>query len=363
MRKVSVVHCADIHYDSEIKFLGTKERKRCEERRASFEGILKMCRTEGIDFLLIAGDLFDSPEPEEKYVKRLRDEFGKCCNTYIFISPGNHDYVSASSPYSREGFWPENVYIFRGEWEGVDIEDEEVSVYGAGFTKMHQRESMLKSCGNDGFIHLGVMHGDIGGKSLYNPVDASGIAGSGLDYLALGHIHKRTKILKEGDTFYAYSGCHDARGFDEPGIQGIYKGYVWKGGCMMEFVPVSTRCFYKMRVDISDMQDDDIIQYIEDNLPGTYEDIYEIVLVGNVSSEYGPDTDMICERAGLFYVKILQDYSHYYDYGALMGENSVRGEFVRRMMSLSGQGEDSVMSKALELGTAAFSKEVNYHED
>lgn len=363
MRKVSVVHCADIHYDSDIKFLGTKERKRCEERRSSFEKILKMCRAEKINYLLIAGDLFDTPEPEEKYVVRLRDEFEKCGDTYIFISPGNHDYVSVSSPYRREDFWSDNVYVFMDEWEGVSIEEDGVTVYGCGFRQIYCQNSMLKRCENDDYIHLGVMHGDISGTGKYNPINRNEISDSGLDYLALGHIHKRTDVLKSGNTYYSYSGCHDGRGFDEPGIQGVYKGYVWEGGCEMKFHPVSSRSLYRMQLDISEMSDEKIAQYIEANLMGTDEDIYEITLKGKVTGGYEPDIAWISERTGLFYVRFIEEYSRHYDYEVLRSEKSVRGEFVKKMMSLMEHEEDYVKMKALELGVTAFSKEVNYHEN
>lgn len=363
MRKVSVIHCADIHYDSDIKFLGTKERRRCEERRVSFEKILKMCRTEKTEYLLIAGDLFDTPEPEEKYVSRLRNEFEKCSDTYIFIAPGNHDYVSISSPYRRDNFWPDNVYIFMDEWEEVNIEEDGVSVYGCGFREIYQRKSMMKACENDNYIHIGVMHGDIRGNSKYNPITQDEIADSGLDYFALGHIHKRTDILKSGNTYYSYSGCHDGRGFDETGVQGVYKGYVWKGGCDMKFHPVSSRILYRMTVNISGMSDEDIAEYLEDNIAGTYDDIYEITLTGNADEDYAPDIIGISEKLGLFYVRFLEEYSRNYDYDVLKSEKSVRGEFVKRMMSLIETEDDLVKIKALELGVTAFSKEVSYHED
>ena len=111
MKTVTVAHCADIHYDSDIVYMGPKGRIRKRERQASFENILKMCRQKHIEYLLIAGDLFETPEPEEKYVERLRDKFAECDETYIFISPGNHDYITEYSPYMRENYWPDNVYI------------------------------------------------------------------------------------------------------------------------------------------------------------------------------------------------------------------------------------------------------------
>ena len=42
-----------------------------------------------------------------------------------------------------------------------------------------------------------------------------------MDYIALGHIHKFSGIKRIGNTYYAYSGCPEGRGFDEEGDKGI----------------------------------------------------------------------------------------------------------------------------------------------
>ena len=39
------------------------------------------------------------------------------------------------------------------------------------------------------------------------PISKASIAGSGLDYLALGHIHQCSGLQREGNTFWAYPGC------------------------------------------------------------------------------------------------------------------------------------------------------------
>ena len=49
MKTVTVAHCADIHYDSDIVYMGAKGRIRKRERQASFENILKMCRHKHIE--------------------------------------------------------------------------------------------------------------------------------------------------------------------------------------------------------------------------------------------------------------------------------------------------------------------------
>lgn len=349
MKSVLVAHCADIHYDSDIIYMGEKGKIRKKERQKSFERILEICKIKEVDYLLIAGDLFEKSEPKEKYVKRLRDEFAKCDGTYIFISPGNHDYICANSPYLREDFWPDNVYIFTDGWEGVEIENDGVSVWGGAFDEMYQREGMLSKCNDDGNIHLGVMHGELADKSLYNPIKKSEIKESNLDYLALGHIHESTDILTAGKTSYAYSGCHDGRGFDEKGICGFYIGEVWNGGCDMEFVQVSDRQYCKIKIDISDIRtDEEVISLINKRISGNEDNIYQIILCGNTRGKYIPDIKNIEEMSVGFFCKILPGYQEN-DYEMLAKEDTIRGEFTRRMLARGDM-------MALDIGLMAFDK-------
>ena len=73
----------------------------------------------------------------------------------------------------------------------------------------------------DGRIHLMALHGDVEGKGRYGPIALEDIAASGLTYLALGHIHACSGLQKAGDTYWAYPGCPEGRGFDELGDKGV----------------------------------------------------------------------------------------------------------------------------------------------
>lgn len=74
-------------------------------------------------------------------------------------------------------------------------------VWGAAFTDSH--------CGGllDGFevekeigtIDIMCVHGEVGAReSVYDPITEDGIARSGMDYIALGHIHKESGLRRAG---------------------------------------------------------------------------------------------------------------------------------------------------------------------
>ncbi len=79
------------------------------------------------------------------------------------------------------------------------------------------------------------------GKGDYAPISKASIAGSGLDYLALGHIHQYSGLQREGDTYWAYPGCPEGRGFDEPGDKGVLWVEADAGEFTAEFSPCARR--------------------------------------------------------------------------------------------------------------------------
>lgn len=124
----------------------------------------------------------------------------------------------------------------------------------------------------------------------------------------------------------------------------------------MEFEKTAGRRYYSMRVDISDMDtDEQVAEYIENNLKGNEDDIYNIVLCGNTNGRYKPDEENICGMTDVFFSRVVSEYQSE-DYTQIANENTVRGEFVRRMLK-SGDME------ALDIGLRAFDMEVGYYED
>ena len=69
-------------------------------------------------------------------------------------------------------------------------------------------------------LNILVLHGDAENPaSPYDPVSSAALAASGLDYAALGHIHRRGE-RRDGGTLCAWPGCLMGRGFDECGEKG-----------------------------------------------------------------------------------------------------------------------------------------------
>lgn len=93
-----------------------------------------------------------------------------------------------------------------------------------------------------------MLHGDAENPaSPYDPVSPAALAASGLDYAALGHIHRRGE-RRDGGTLCAWPGCLMGRGFDECGEKGALLVSAEKGACRTEFVPCGARRYERLSV-------------------------------------------------------------------------------------------------------------------
>lgn len=218
--KLKILHTADWHLDSPFaSFSGeAREYLRRENRRLP-EKIAAVCRRENCQIVLLAGDVFDGSFTRES-LDAAREALEGCA-VPVFISPGNHDYVSMDSPWEKP--WPENVRIFDGAMTSVILPELGLRVYGAGYRSM-DCPPLLEGfrAEEDGLVSVGVLHGDpISQSSPCCPVTAAQIRQSGLAYLALGHIHKAGSF-RAGDTLCGWPGCPMGRGWDETGEKGAF---------------------------------------------------------------------------------------------------------------------------------------------
>lgn len=384
---IKILHCADLHLGSELTGAPGAAAKRRQELLGTFRRITNICRDESIDLLLIAGDMFEGSNVDDATVQSVKEYLKNMGSTIAAIAPGNHDYVSIDSPFASND-WPENVVVFRSNLAKVEFPERGFAVCGAGFTSTYQREPLLASAGelmlDPSLINICVLHGDLGpngGVSDYNLVTESQLAASGFSYVALGHIHKRTDILRAGSCSYAYPGCPDGRGFDELGEKGVYIGTVSKNSAKLEFRPVCSRMYLSEAIDISGLgSEGEIVRLVLAELQMRYgsdfgRHYYKLQLTGSIDESFVLPLATIREVLGesLYFVK-LADHTHLeVDYDELAKESSLRGIFVRKMLERitaaekterAGQQstETGKLRRALELGIMSFDGEVKLDE-
>ena len=251
---MKILHAADLHLDT--AFSGRSEAQVRYLRQALLEvprKLAELCRREGCHMMLLSGDLFDGPWTQNS-LDVLRSALEEAA-VPVFISPGNHDFCGAGSPYLTEN-WPRNVHIFtRPEMESVVVENLDCRVYGAGYRSMDCPPLLedFRAEGEERY-HVAVLHGDpTQATSPYSPITTGQVRESGLHYIALGHVHK-SGSLRAGETLCAWPGCPMGRGYDELETKGVLIVTV-EDTAEAVFVPLDTPRFYDLETSPSRLAD------------------------------------------------------------------------------------------------------------
>ena len=280
------------------------------------------------------------------------------------IAPGNHDPYTTRSAYART-LWPDNVHIFTEDrMQTIPFPQYGCAVHGGAFTMPEEPADHVLAgftAPDDGLVHIGLLHGELtGSESRYRPLTPEEIAATGLDYLALGHVHAPSAMNRAGNTVWAYPGCPQGRGFDELGERGFLFGDVEPGRVDMRFVPFAGRRYESLTVDVSG---GDALDTIRRSLPpDTSRDIYRIRLTGETAE---PLTLAPLERAlsgEFFRLELRDDTRLRRDLWDRCGDDTLRGLFLgqlRREYDGADPRRQKEIEQAVRFGLAAMDNTID----
>lgn len=372
METVKILHCSDIHIGAEESFLGVRAESRRRETLLTFERVVDLCLENDVKVLLIAGDLFNSNNIENSFFDDVLRKIKLANGLKVIFAAGNHDPLTPRSPFTRENL-PENLFVLGSQETVFSFPELNLRVYGRSFETafMQGKTSLDLVPEKDDVINISVLHGELTSdlSSQYNAITREYIENSQMDYIALGHVHKRSEIEKIGNTYFAYSGCPEGQGFDELGEKGVYMGEIGKGICNLEFVKTARRQHITEKIYISDKEisAEFILEYLKEKYGENYsENLYKIELVGetdgNSQINISDLTARLSER--LYFVKIKDKTQIKIDLNALSQEKTLKGIFVKKMLEKINSCEDKEKYEtALKLGLKAFAGEVKYDEN
>lgn len=370
---IRILHTGDIHLDSPFSGLDPRRAEiRRNELRAAFTSMMTYVRMNEVDILLIAGDLFDGDFATRETVGLIIRELEKC-RAKVFITAGNHDFISRSSVYSKEGIFPENVFVFKDEnVEKVSLDELGVDVYGFSFLSPYLYENPIVGhrVENEDRLNLLVCHADTrSASSAYCPIDEKMICDFGADYTALGHIHNAGDVKNAGGHIYGYCGCLEGRDFGETGVKGALLVECDKDGDNTVIKAKRIR-FSKRRYEsevlyvdgASSMGEvkDAVERFISERGYGD-ETLLSLTLKGSVSPSLVINTDTLAEDiGGLFFLEISDGTVPDPEGDKLESDATVKGQFYRELLPyLSDEnGEKSaVAAAALRYGLSALEGE------
>lgn len=350
-----ILHAADLHLDAPFAALTAEQaRARRSEQRLLLDALADAAIERGADLVVLSGDLLDSEQTYRETAQALADALGRI-PAPVAIAPGNHDFYGPSSLYAAR-IWPKNVVIFR-EAAPQRIELPDLELYGCAFTGPARYDSPLEGfqASASGKPSVMVCHGDVEANDRYGSISRAQIARSGLTYLALGHVHSCSGLRQEGNTYWAYPGCAEGRGFDETGD----KGALWvsiedSGAVNAEFLPLCRRRYEILECDLTGK---DPAHAVAETLSrGSREDICRLILTGEAPALDLPA--LLAGAASLRWALTGRDHTRVpRDLWAREGEDNLTGLFLRQMrrrIENADPEERPTLEKAVRFGLAAL---------
>lgn len=254
------VHTADIHLDSPLRSLAMRDPDLASliggSTRQALLGIVDLCLGEGVDALVIAGDLYDGDQTSMKTARFLADQMKRLHEAGIVVYKvrGNHD---ALSKITHELVLPPSLKLFGGRGETVELRLDglDVAIHGLSFSKPHAPESLLPKYGRPrpGAVNVGIMHTSLAGAAghdHYAPCSVADLHEWGFAYWALGHIHVRSEHREAGAV--VMPGMPQGRDIGEAGLKTVSLVTVADDhSILIEERPTSIAQFERVPVDLT----------------------------------------------------------------------------------------------------------------
>ena len=221
------VHAADIHLDSPLRGLERYQGAPVNEVRAAtrraLENLVQLCLDQQVDFLLIAGDIYDGDWRDYNTGLFFTQQMSRLSNAGIRVVMirGNHDAQSQISKHLR---LPEHVYDLSTQRpESKIFTDLGVVIHGRGYPQRDVNDNLVNDYPQPlpGLFNIGLLHTALNGRAghaPYAPCTLDELIAKGYQYWALGHVHQR-EILQQ-DPWVVFSGNLQGRHIRETGAKG-----------------------------------------------------------------------------------------------------------------------------------------------
>ncbi|RLF42173.1 MAG: exonuclease SbcCD subunit D [Thermoplasmata archaeon] len=232
------------------------------------------------DFILHAGDLFDSVRPNNRAISFTVDQLLRLSKKHIpfIVISGNHEHPRLRETGHIFSVLDHIEYIYpvyKNGYEKIklDIKDKTVVIHAIPQTySIEEFQDTIKNLDveNNADYNIILLHGSIKGIGIFTmgefneliiPRDIFSI---GFDYIALGHYHIYTKLSERafysGSTeTFSFSEAESKKGFIEGILEGKDFSFIFK--------PIETRTFIDLpSIDCRNLDIDSIMNILSKEL-------------------------------------------------------------------------------------------------
>ena len=226
-QRFQFIHAADIHLDSPMRGLSGYEGSAVERLRIAtrdaFTNLIETSLEQQVDFIVIAGDLYDGDWRDYSTGLFFVRQMGRlaAAGIPVYLLYGNHD---AASKITKKLKLPSNVRVFSADKpETFVIDALGVALHGCSYKQPDTVANLARGYPppRDGYFNIGVLHTALDGNeghAPYAPCTLDELINKGYDYWALGHVH-HARILHQ-NPYVVFSGNLQGRHIREPGAKG-----------------------------------------------------------------------------------------------------------------------------------------------
>ena len=265
----SFIHAADLHLDSPLRGLSRYEGAPVEKirgaTRRALENLVDLALEREIDFVLIAGDLYDGDQKDYDTALFFNRQMQRLLARQIpvFTIRGNHD---AGSVITRTLTSPENVQAYPLKRAATVLHPNlPVAIHGQGFANASVQENLAAgypAAAPDRF-NIGLLHTSLAGSSehdTYAPCSLADLHQKAYQYWALGHIHQPSVIQES--PWIVYSGNPQGRKINELGPRGCYLVEVNDSLEVSShtFEPLDVVRWAHLEIDLSEVTSTDVLR-------------------------------------------------------------------------------------------------------
>ncbi|WKZ83367.1 MAG: metallophosphoesterase [Acidimicrobiia bacterium] len=332
---------ADLHLDASFANLGDAGRRRRDNIRSTLTRILETAAAERVDAILCGGDLYEHERSGQDTLRFLERTFASV-DVPVLVAPGNHDWFGPASLYAR-GEWSPNVHVFEeARLTPFELADG-LTLWGAAHRAPAGTPGFLEGfSAPDSGVHIGLFHGAaLGGiatedrdhagrpKAGHAPFRPEAVAESGLKFAFVGHYHRA-----RDEATFLYPGNPDPLSFGERENAGLVIAEVGGDGKVaVSRISVATSRVADVELDVTGLTDATALANRGRELLASLEGSVRLTVVGEIDpaleldltalGTLGPDLDALQVVSGALIPS--------YDLESLAEEQSIRGEFVRRV--------------------------------
>jgi DNA repair exonuclease SbcCD nuclease subunit len=192
------IHAADIHLDSPLHGLSAYADAPADmlrnATREAFSKLVSAAIDEQVDFMVIAGDLYDGTWRDHNTGIFFCREMGRLrrAGIQVYVLFGNHDAESEMTSQLRLS---DNVHTFSTRKpQTFRIDDLKVALHGHSFKEKAVTTNLVTAYPSPvaGYFNIGVLHTALEGGSMhasYAPCSVAELHAKEYHYWALGHVH------------------------------------------------------------------------------------------------------------------------------------------------------------------------------